>query len=240
MPRLWVERSFPDRRRMIRTFPALLFAALAAGGLAAAKPPAVADIDPGREVFRGQTISVCVADLRAVPDLGDDDLEGLCGCTIERFMAARPTGILPFVPSGHFHGVMENELLACAGELRPDRAGAIAGRAVETPVGPYAQPFAAKPPADEVTAAPDTPRRARFDLGAWLRGLDIPAMLRALPAWAWVAIVFLVLGLLIALFRRRDGRGDLLGPPRSMRPGGGIIAPAPRRPDLPRPFRLDL
>jgi hypothetical protein len=61
-----------------------------------------------------------------------------------------------------------------------------------------------------------------------------------LPAWAWFAIGFLILLLLGALVRRRDDRRDLLGPPPSMRPGAGAGQPAPRRPDLPPAFRLDL
>jgi hypothetical protein len=116
---------------------------------------------------------------------------------------------------------MESELLACTAELRPGRAGDVAGRGAAPPHAGVN----GKPPAPAGPAA-DLPRRERGDPGAWLR-----ARLAALPKAAWVAIGFLFLLLLGALIRRRDDRRDLLGPPPSMRQ---VASPRPK------PFRLEL
>ncbi|MEA3014678.1 MAG: hypothetical protein QOD42_3223 [Sphingomonadales bacterium] len=142
-------------------------------------------------------------------------------------MDGRPAPVLPPLRPGRFRGVMENELLACTAELRPDRTGEVAGRGIAPPDAA----FGGKPAPAFAGPAFDAPRNARADPGGWLRGLDLRARLAALPAWAWFAIGFLFLLLLGALIRRRDDRPDLLGPPPSMR---RVASPRPK------PFRLEL
>lgn len=193
----------------------------------AAKPPAAVGARDGRDAWRERGLALCVADLRIVTDLSGDDMEGICGCALGRFIDGRAASASPPLGPEYFRGMMESELVACTAELRPDRVREIAGRGVEPPdVVVEAKPVPA--PAGPAT---DASRRARFDPGAWLRGLDIRARLAALPAWAWIAIGVLVLLLIGALIRRRDDRRHLLGPPPSMRSGA-----APRS----RPFRLEL
>jgi hypothetical protein len=204
---------------------ALPLAALAAVPLLAAKPPAGGPLDTEREAYRGRAVSACVAELRAVPDLSPDDLEGICGCALDRFLSGRGTEALPPLGASRLRGPMEGDLLGCAAELRPDRAAAIARRGIVPPPLAAAPPAAPKPPPDEDAAAVDE-AEPDFDLWAWLRDL-------AVPAWAWIAISFLLILLAAALLRRRDDRRHLLGPPPSMRHRTGPVAP--RRPDLPPP-----
>jgi hypothetical protein len=200
----------------------------------AAKPPAAGTAPDAGEAYRERGIALCVADLRIVADLGGDDLEGICGCALGRFMDGRAASALPPLGPSRFRGVMESELMACTAELRPDRTGDVGARGFEPPDAVFdGKPAPAGP-------AADAPKASRVDPGAWLRGFDLRARLATVPAWAWFAIAFLILLLLGALIRRRDDRRDLLGPPPSMRPGAGAGQPPPRRPDLPLPFRLDL
>ena len=211
------------RRAAIRPFILLL----AAAALLAAKPPPPGGARDGRDSWREQGIALCVADLGIVADLSGDDLEAICGCALGRFMDGRAASSLPPLGPGRFRGLMESDLIACASGQRPDRASEIANRGVEPPdVMVEAKPMPT--PAGPAAAAPEG---ARFDPGAGPRWLDLRARLAALPAWAWIAIGFLVILLIGALVRRRDDRRHLLGPPPSMRSGA-----APR----PRPFRLEL
>ena len=166
---------------------------------------------------------MCVAQSTIAAEPGGDDLEAICGCAIDRFIEGRGHSALASLGSGLLRGAIASELAACTAELSPERASDTAGPGVG--VKP---PAAAPMPAPPAAAAPEG---ARFDPGAWLRGLDIRARLAALPAWAWIAIGFLVLLLIGALVRRRDDRRHLLGPPPSMR---HTIAPRPRS------FRLEL
>jgi hypothetical protein len=199
---------------------AAAFAAFAAAAPLAAKPPA-GGADSG-DAYRERGIALCVADLRSVADLSGDDLEGICGCTLGRFMEGRAAFALPPLGPGRFRGILESELLACTSQLRPDRTGDVAGRGMAPPevaAGVKPAPAPAGP-------AADAPRPERGDPGAWLR-----TRLAALPAAAWVGIGFLFLLLLFALIRRRDDRQHLLGPPPSMR---RVASPRPK------PFRLEL
>jgi hypothetical protein len=195
------------------------FAALAAAAPLAAKPPAAGGADSS-DAYRERGIALCVADLRSVAGLSGDDLEGICSCTLGRFMEGRAAFALPPLGPGRFRGILESELLACTSQLRPDRTGDVAGRGTAPPdVAFGGKPAPAGP-------AADVPRRERGDPGAWLR-----TRLAALPTAGWVAIGFLFLLLLGALIRRRDDRRDLLGPPPSMR---RVASPRPK------PFRLEL
>lgn len=194
------------------------FASLTAAAPLAAKPPAGgAD---SSDTYRERGIALCIADLRSVAGLSGDDLEGICGCTLGRFMEGRAAFALPPLGPGRFRGILEGELLACTSQLRPDRTGDVAGRGTAPPDVAFGdKPVPAGP-------AADSPRRERGDPGAWLR-----ARLAALPTAGWVALGFLFLFLLLALVRRRDDRRDLLGPPPSMR---RVASPRPK------PFRLEL
>lgn len=212
--------------RLLSFLLAAAFATLAAAPPLAAKPPAGGGGPEAGDAYRERGIALCVADLRIVTDLSGDDLEGICGCALGRFLDGRAASALPPLGPGRFRGVMESELIACTGELRPDRTGEVAGRGIAPPDAA----FDGKPPAPAGPAL-DAPKSARVDPGAWLRGFDLRARLAALPAWAWVAIGFLFLLLLGALIRRRDDRRDLIGPPPSMR---RTVSPRPK------PFRLEL
>ena len=217
------------RRGTIRPLALLLAAALAAIAAAplAAKPPAPGGVADARGAWRERGLALCVADLRIVTDLSGDDMEGICGCAFGRFIDRRAASAPPPRGPEYFRGMMESEIVSCTAEPRPDRTREVAGRGVEPP---DVVVEAKRVPAPAGPAA-DTPSGARFDPGAWLRGLDIRARLAALPAWAWIAIGVLFLLLIGALVRRRDDRRHLLGPPPSMRSG---TAPPPR------PFRLEL
>jgi hypothetical protein len=200
-------------------------AAFAAAPLRAAKPPTS---DGAADVYRERGIAICVAESGIADAPSGGDLKAICGCAVDRFIEGRGASALAALGSGLLRGAMASELAACTAELRPERSRDVAGR--EAPP-PDTLPEA-KPPAPAPAGPVDDARKGvGFDPLAWLRGLDLRVRLAALPAWAWVAIGFLFLLLLGALFRRRDDCRHLLGPPPSMRPRA-----APR----PRPFRLEL
>lgn len=206
---------------------------LLAAGLAAfaaplaAKPPGPAGAP---DVYRERGIAICVAESTMAGERGGNDLEAICGCAIDRFIDSRGATALRSLGSGLLRGAIADEVAACTAELGPERATDAAGPEVARPEpAPGAKPPAPTPASVDSAAA--APEGARFDPGAWLRGLDIRARLAALPAWAWIAIGFLALLLLGARLRGRDDRRHLLGPPPSMRP---------RANPAPRPFRLEL
>lgn len=221
---------------------ALFLALLAATALPAAKPvppgdgPNISAPDDARERYRGQGISLCVADLRAVPSLTPDDLEGICGCAVERFMEGRAAAQLPEIVPGRFRGVMEGQLLLCTGRVRPERVTDIARRVTTVPERPPdivipPSTDAAKPPVDEVQPARQDEGGSGGGFWDWLSGLGLPAWLTGLSVWWMAAIGIFVFGLLILALRRRDPRKDLSAPPSSMKRSVHV---APRRPDLPR------
>jgi len=198
----------------VRTASLALIAALAAAPLAA-KPPAPADkpraadrSDP-REIYRGRGISVCVAHMRAIPDITPDELEALCGCAFDRFMPRWPTGALPPLAGGGLPPVLRSELLSCAAGQDSDRVAAVASRLAELPAVSEA-PAAGRP------GAPGP----GFDVGAWLEDLTLPRLPGGFPLWALIPIALLAFVLFRALFRRRESGRDLMGPPAHMRRGG--------------------
>jgi hypothetical protein len=195
---------------------ALPLAALLALPLLAAKPPPGAPMGSGREAYRDRGIGACIAELGSLPNLSPDELDGLCGCAVGRFVEGRQTDALPPIRPGRFLGLIGPDLSVCSAELRVEQAAASARARAEPPLA---------------TAAPIAPGAAASDPLEWLRGLALPAWLAALPRWAWVALGILLLLLIGGFFRRRDDRRHLLGPPPSMRRNA-----APR----PRPFRLEL
>lgn len=205
-------------------------AVLAAAPLAA-KPQGGQPLDPAREYYRGDGVTLCVAEMRTVESVTWEEQEILCGCAFNRFMPGRATAALPRLDRGGFIRVMGSELLACAAGENADLAARVARRLAQAPAAaepPVLVPIA---PAAGAGAAPDKPEPSGsgrdFDFRAWLGGLSLPGWLAGLPLWAWLPIALLVFALLRALIRRRDPRQDLLGPPRSMRPGGRL-GPPPR------------
>lgn len=204
--------------------------------LLAAKPIADDGSDPVREAWRGQGVSACAAELRPVPGLGADDIESICGCAFERYLPGRQTETLPPLAPGRLRGVMEAEIELCTARIRPEQVAAVAGRA-GTPAKPETTPLPLPPPPLEDEQPPDKPAASGpgFDLWAWLANVHLPRWLTDLPWWALIPLVPLVLALVGALFRRRDGRDDLLGPPPHMRPGARPVPPTPWRSRFPPP-----
>lgn len=213
--------------RLLRPASLASLAALASLALAsplAAKPSAVDPSDP-RQIYRERGISTCVAEMGTIPDITPDDLEAMCGCAFDRFMPRWPTGALPALGPGRIGPVMGGELLSCAAGRDAALAAAVARRFAEAAMR---APPAASAPLPAADGAPDKrpePARPGFDLRAWFDNLSPPRWLIGIPLWAWPPIALLVFALLRALLRRRDSRQDLMGPPRSMRPGARPVPP---------------
>jgi hypothetical protein len=223
---------------MMRRPAAIILALTALTALTAAKPVPPVDGGPGdaRDSYRGRSVSLCIADLRAVPSLTPDDLEGICGCALDRFMDGRGTAQLPEIVPGRFRGVMEGPLLSCTARVRPERMTDVARRITTVPERPPdviipPPPVDTKPPIDEVQPGQENGSRSGNGFWAWLSGLGLPAWLTGLSIWWMIAIGIFVFGLLIMALRRRDPRKDLSAPPSTMRSRAHV---APRRPDLPR------
>jgi hypothetical protein len=222
--------------RIVRFTLAVSFAALAATPLVAAKPIAEDDSDPARESWRRQGIAACAAELTPVPGLTLGEVETICGCAFDRYSPGRPAAALPPLAPGGLRGAMEAELELCAARLGPRQIAAVAGRG-EPSAKPEAMtplPPPLPPVEDDEPAKPET-AGAGFDLWAWLANIHLPRWLTDLPWWALIALVPLLLALLGWIFRRRDGRADLLGPPPHMRPGARPVPPAPWRSRFPPP-----
>lgn len=227
----------------------ILLALLAAGGLNAAKPlpppdgPAATAADE-RDRRRGQGISLCVGELRAVPALGPEDLESICGCAVDRQLGATgDTGSAPV----RIEGALEGQILSCTARLRPERMTDVARWRMAAAQRRAADPDPVIPPMPEATAPADgkplddtgVPADGESASGegsggflAWLGNLAWPAWLTGASVLWWVAIGIFLFGLLILKVRRRDPRNDLVGPPGHMR--RGAPPQPPRRPDLPR------
>jgi hypothetical protein len=222
---------------------ALLLTLLAAAALPAAKPmppgdgPSGGAQDDARQRWRGQAVAICVDELHAVPDLGPDDLESICGCAADRFLDGNGPAPLPQIARDQFPQAMQSRMLACTARIRPESASAVARLDIAVRQAPppetQAPPTEAKPVGDEGLAAP-----ASSDGGndggfwAWLRSIGLPAWLTGASGLWWIAIGIFVFGLLILKIRSRDPRRDLSAPPSSLR--RGMPAARPRRPDLPR------
>lgn len=196
---------------------AVSLAALAASPLLAQKPEAG---DDPRERYRDQGISMCVAEMNAIEGVTPDAGEALCGCALDRFMPRWPTGALPPLGAGPLAPAMEVDLLACANTQDAVLAVAIARHMAQSPSSAAAPVFVPAPTPVVSDKRPDGPEASDFDFGAWLDAVPLGRWLARsdLPLWAWAALAALLLVLLRALFGRREGQ-DLLGPPRSMRPG---------------------
>lgn len=195
---------------------AALAASAAAGPLLAQKPGA--EPDPERERYRGQGISLCVAEMNALEGVTPDESEAICGCALERFMANRPTGALVPLGDGQLRVAAGSRVLACAMSEAPARAGAVSRWMAAAAPAPVVEPLptaadeGGKPVATEDGSEPEADRRS------WFEGLTLPRWLRdsSLPLWAWIPLLVFVFLFLRGLFRRGEGR-DLDGPPPSMR-----------------------
>jgi len=230
---------------MMRRAAAILLALLAAAALPAAKPVPPGDApvqDDAQERWRGRGISVCVAELRALPDLGPDDLESICGCAFDRFAQAGGTTPPPPVERGAMPASLRGPLIACTARTRPDRAGDVARLVTVRPqtIAPTPPPAAEAPldakPADEDGDTAPAESQESGEAGGgfrdWVSTLSLPAWLTGASVLWWIAIGIFVFGLLILKVRGRDPRKDLSAPPSYMR--RGTPPPPPRRPDLPR------
>ena len=186
---------------------AIAFGLLAAAVAADAKP-VVANATAERPsaqamLYRMEGVGACIA--AHPPDGTRDPRDAFvaqnCQCAVDRFIAGRDPAGLPSLRDEP--KLIEENYAAC----RAERAGAPA------PGGDTAV-------ADAGAKDPDAP--ASPGLWAQLRGLDPAGWLSrsGLPTWAWAAIAAFVLLLVLAVRGRRP-RGDLIGPPRSMRPRPG-------------------
>jgi hypothetical protein len=221
--------------RNLVAFAALLFLLPAAKPVPPGDAPAAGTPDAAGERWRGQGISVCVAELRAVPDLSPDDLEAICGCAFDRVLAGRGTAPLPPVEGGTLPPAMRGHLLLCTAQTRPDRTSQVARLNMRPPaaVAPVAEPLPAEAkPVDEAAGGPPADQESGGGFLDWVRSLSLPDWLTGASLLWWIAIGIFVFGLLILKLRRRDPRRDLTGPPSYMR--RGAPPQPPRRPDLPR------
>ena len=191
----------------------IAFGLLAAAVAADAKPVDVNALDAnamdGRASaramrYRMRGVRACIAAHRpdGTHDPSDAFVAQNCQCAVDRFIAGRDPADLPSLRGDP--KLVEENFAAC----RAERAGEQA-------------PASASAEADRGAKDPDAPASP----GPWerLRGLDPAAWLNrsGLPVWAWAAIAVFVLLLGLAL-RGRQGRGHLMGPPRSMRPPPGV------------------
>ena len=191
-------------------------------------------LDESREYWRGQTISHCVGELRAVPELSPDELESICGCATDRILA----GSAPLPPvTTPLPQPVRGPITACTMRIHPDATGAVTqlGMTAGPPV-PVSPPAIAPKPVDEADLGPAAESRNGGESGGdfweWVRSITLPDWLTGASALLWVALGIFVFGLLILKVRARDPRNDLMGPPASMR--RGAPPQPPRRPDLPR------
>jgi hypothetical protein len=216
----------------VRQIPLLAALALAAAPALAQKPGG--DLDPERDHWRGQGVSLCVAALNPLEGVTPDESEAICGCALDRFMASHEAGPLPELGEDRLRGVIAGPVLSCTIQQAPARTAAVSRWMAEQPPV-VAVPLTPLTPIGDVEPEkrPDTPARPLPDLRTWLAGLSLPRWLSGsgLPLWLWAPLVLLGLALLRALFGRGDGPRDLLGPPPSMRPGSRP-AVTPSRPDF--------
>ena len=190
----------------MRILAAATLALLAAATAAGAKPPTLG-------VQRMQAIGTCLREVtlqRASDERPQANPVVICDCAIDLYLAGRGSEALEAFADGGGKGLLDRAIAECRSRNRSPLAD---GAKARTPP--------AATPAPGTDASPATEAQAGRSL-AWVGNL---------PRWWWA--VALVAGgvALMMLFRRRE-RGDLMGPPRSMRPKIKV-APRPRR-DPPR------
>ncbi len=187
----------------------LLILALAAAPVAA--KPVADSVDPdGSGDWRRDAIAACIeaGGPRRGPDLTGDALRDTCGCAVERFMEGRRPEMLPPPAPIVVQGLTARQFRACAADGGTS-AGPVPIEPSSSAEAPDVTAEAQDLPQQVDESPPSTPLFA--GLLARLDGTGIPR-----PAWAGIAVLALML--LRLLFRRRAA-DDLMGPPRSMRPG---------------------
>jgi len=194
--------------------------------------------DEGRERWRGQTVAICVAELRAVPALSPDEKESICGCAADRLLDGN--GAAPLPPATRPLPLqVRGRMAACTMRIHPDATSAVMRLSVANEPALVAPPVALPPnepkPVDTGAAEPAAASQDSGGSGGgfwdWVSSLGLPAWLTETPL-LWIALGIFVFGLLILRVKGRDPRRDLSAPPSSMR--RGTSPQPPRRPDLPR------
>jgi hypothetical protein len=213
---------------------ALLAAAPALAAVGASKPGGGSEAPSA--AWRAQALPVCTAAMRGTDGATPADLDFICGCAVDRFLAHRPDGSPPPVALADIRGLNSGEILACAIERRSELAAPVGRRITEQAIATVEQPppAVADKPVDSAAPPRDAPTRRDsvdystfFDrIGAWLDSAG-------LPGWAWAILAVFAFLLLRGLFRRAD-RSDLIGPPPHMRLGARANPPAARRADPPQ------
>ena len=239
---------------MRRPAAAILLALAALAALPAGKPLPPSDdavrytsAQPTTQAWRSRAVPVCVARLSANRALTPDDLEAICGCTADTYLAGHGNNPLPGLADDHLPIALENDLLNCTSRTRPDQRVAVRELNAVWPQGRLpagAVPVAEAPVADvpatdgkpdvaeEATEASASGDDAGGGFWAWLGTLALPAWLTGASILWWIAGGIFLFGLLLLKIRRRDPRNDLVGPPAHLR--RGAPPQPPRRPDLPR------
>jgi hypothetical protein len=182
---------------------AIALGLVAAAVAANAKPvDAPESAREARYLMRG--VRACIAAHPPGPSRDPEDafVAHDCRCAVDRFIAGRNTADLP--PLRNDPKLIEEAFASCRAERAGGQAPATATAEVDR---------GAKDP-DAATSPGASP-----DLWTWLSGLDPVGWLgrSGLPTWAWGVIAAFVLLLMLKLRGRRD-RGDLIAPPRSIRP----------------------
>ena len=189
---------------------AILSLALLAAPLAA-KPGAPPG--PAEARYRTVAVALCVRQLGTAEGADPGEVEALCGCAADRFIAGRDAAALSALDPAGMPSAFGSEVLGCLSEIRPAAAGTLAAAAMRPPPSSSApaEPAAApdKPAAGEEAAAPAGP--GLMDrIGSAFDRLSFSS----LPRWAWGLIALASLLFLRRLFRRPERDDDLMGPPR--------------------------
>lgn len=212
--------------RNLLALPLSILALFAAAPLAAQKPGADEVGNSARDRYRAQGVSICVAELRTAEGMTPDDLEAICGCAFDRFLPGHDAATLPPPGPATLRSAQWPHLMSCAADREPRLSVAVARRLADSATASArTAPEPVRPPAALVPIparpAQDKPVDQGGGLASWWAGLALPSWISnsGVTLWGWAIILTLAFMLLRALFRRRDGRGDLTGPPAHMRPG---------------------
>lgn len=220
--------------RNLLALPLSILALFAAAPLAAQKPGADDAGGSARDRYRAQGVSICVAELRTADGMTPDDLEAICGCAFDRYLPGHDAATLPPPVPATLRSTLWPHLMSCAADREPRLSVAVARRLADSATAAARAASPVPPPAAAVPIpaepAPDKPRGQGAGLASWWAGLALPAWIRnsGVTLWGWGIILLLAFMLLRALFRRRDSRGDLTGPPSHMRPGARASHLPPR------------
>jgi hypothetical protein len=199
-------------RPLFAAFTLALFAAPLA-----AKPGAPPDAT--RIGYRSDSIAACTRQLGDAQGADATEVEALCSCAADRFIARGDASALPALDGRGMPAAMRPEVLGCLGEVRPAAAGALAAEAMRPPVVPDPNAPREAPvltvdkpvPGEDADTADGPTLRQRGDmLFGWLSRSGI-------PRWAWGLIALVGFFGLRRLFRRQERDDNLMGPPRPER-----------------------